>query len=74
MDISPTYLLTAVGASVARIALWLLVESRWRVYPSSWRASLAGDLITTLILGLVTVPLADRLAYRIGMAGWLPSI
>lgn len=66
--------ITVAALALARILLWLLVESRWRAYPSSWKKSLAGDVLTTLLIGLVTIPVADRVAYRLGAAGWLPAV
>jgi sterol desaturase/sphingolipid hydroxylase (fatty acid hydroxylase superfamily) len=74
MDLREIFPLVPVALLVARILLWLAVESRWRSYPSTWKHTLAGDVITTLILGLVTIPIADRVAYRIGMAGWMPAV
>jgi sterol desaturase/sphingolipid hydroxylase (fatty acid hydroxylase superfamily) len=73
-DLDKTYALTVAGLVTARILFWLLLESRWRAYPSSWRKSLAGDVLTTLLIGFVTIPIADRVAYRLGAAGWLPAI
>lgn len=74
MELFTPYRLALAGLAVARIAFWLLVESRWRAYPSSWKRTLAGDVLTTVIIGMVTVPLADRVIYRIGLDHWLPAV
>lgn len=73
MDWLTPYRLSVVGLIAARVLVWMLVESRWRGYSFRWQRTLLGDVVTTVLLLMVTIPLADRVVYWLGVNGWLPA-
>lgn len=74
MDLLIRHPWLVVALVIGRILLWVGIERRWRLYPATWPRTLFSDVATTLVLVLITVPLGDRLLYRLGVANWIPAL